>query len=63
MDQRILIGTLTETYVDALTVAGVHIDLPEGMSVEHFPIGTSLRVAYTLEGDKRIAANIRRSPD
>ena len=59
--EQILIGTLTEHHPDHLIVSGVSIDVTERVSVEQFPIGTSLTVAYTLQGDKRIAASIRRS--
>ncbi len=61
MDPKILIGTLTDRYFECLIMAGIRIELPEGMSAEQFPMGTSLRVVYTLEGDKRIAASIQRS--
>jgi hypothetical protein len=59
VDPKILIGTLTDRYFECLIMAGIRIELPEGMSAEQFPMGTSLRVVYTLEGDKRIAASIQ----
>jgi hypothetical protein len=57
VDPKILIGTLSDRYFECLIMAGIRIELPEGMSA----MGTSLRVVYTLEGDKRIAASIQRS--
>jgi hypothetical protein len=62
MENKILIGTLTERHPDHLSVSNARIDVTERMSDE-FPIGASLTVAYTLQGDKKIAANIRRSTD
>ena len=61
MENKILIGTLTECHADHLIISGVKIDVTERVSVDQFPIGTSLTVAHMLQGDKRIAASIRRS--
>ena len=63
MEIKTPIGTLTDRYRDHLIVRGVRIDVTERVSVEQFPIGTSLTVAHMLQGDKRIAASIRRSPN
>ncbi len=61
MENKILIGTLTECHADHLIISGVKIEVTERASVDQFPIGATLTVAYTLQGDKRIAASIRRS--
>ena len=63
MENKILIGTLTERHSDHLIVSGLKIDMMERVSADRFPTGASLTVAYTLQDDKRIAASIRRSTD
>jgi hypothetical protein len=42
LENRILIGTLTEHHPDHLIVSGVRINVTERVSVEQFPIGTKL---------------------
>jgi hypothetical protein len=42
LENKILIGTLTEHHPDHLIVSGVRIDVTERVSVEQFPIGTKL---------------------
>jgi hypothetical protein len=61
MDEKILIGTLEARYSDHLIVAGIRVDTPASVRTEQFSVGASLTVAYTLEGDKRIATSARRS--
>ena len=63
MENKVLIGTLTERYPNYLIVSGVRIDVTERVAVDHLPIGASVTVAYALEGDKRIATSIRRSTE
>jgi hypothetical protein len=59
MNPKILIGTFTEEHSDSLIVAGIRIELPEGMFLGQFPIGTRLHLAFTLEGDRQITAALR----
>ena len=63
MENKVLIGTLTERYPNYLIVGGVRIDVTERVAVDQLPIGASVTVAYALEGDKRIATSIRRSTE
>jgi len=63
MENKVLIGTLTERYPNYLIVGGVRIDVTERVAVDQLPIGASVTVAYVLEGDKRMATSIRRSTE
>jgi len=63
MENKVLIGTLTERHPNYLIVSGVRIDVTERVAVDQLPIGASVTVAYALEGDKRIATSIRRSTE
>src|SRR5438552_2465181 len=42
MENKILIGTLTECHADHLIISGVKIEVTERASVDQFPIGATL---------------------
>ena len=63
MENKVLIGTLTERYPNYLIVSGVRIDVTERVAVDQLPIGASVTVAYALEGAKKMATSIRRSTE
>jgi hypothetical protein len=59
-----IVGVLLERYPDHIVLAnGIQILLEEGMTANLLPIGATLTILCTPQGDKKLAHYIRVNPD
>ena len=59
-----IVGVLLERHVDNIVLAnGVQVFLEEGVTANLLPVGATLTILCTAQGDKRFAHYIRVNPD